>query len=241
MQMPVDRFFSLLNAENASIRALYTAEIVGPGQRNGLKFDEAWKRGEVLAGPLPALFLRETSSLLQRDVAGLNLFLGSDYPIVSANAFKGLQVEAFKKVRADGKAQFFQDPSTRLYTAMFPDVASAKPCVTCHNDHSKSPKKDWVLNDIMGATTWLYPRKSVPVQDVLSTLDALRRAAESTYAMYLEKVRRLPASEQPEIGAKWPREGHFLPDVETFSKAIANRNSAFTLGNLLKERGAVSP
>jgi hypothetical protein len=81
----------------------------------------------------------------------------------------------------------------------------------------------------------------VPVQDVLSTLDALRRAAESTYAMYLEKVRRLPASEQPEIGAKWPREGHFLPDVETFSKAIANRNSAFTLGNLLKERGAVSP
>jgi hypothetical protein len=241
VRVPVERFFSLLDTENASIRAMYTAEIVGPGQRNGLKFDEAWKRGEVLAGPLPALFLRETSSLLQRDVVGLNLFLGSDYPIVSANAFKGLQVEVFKKVRADGKAQFFQDPSTRLYTAMFPDVASAKPCVTCHNDHSKSPKKDWVLNDIMGATTWLYPRKSVPLEDVLSTLDALRRAAASTYATYLEKVRLLPASEQPEIGTKWPREGHFLPDVETFSKAIAARNSAFTLGNLLKERGAVSP
>jgi adenylate cyclase len=241
LNMPVERFFSLLDAENASIRTLYTAEIVGPGQRNGLKFDEAWKQGEVLAGPLPALFLRETSSMLQRDVEGVNLFLGSDYPIVTANAFKGLQVDYFKKVRAEGKPQFFQDPSTRLYTAMFPDVASAKPCVTCHNDHPQTPKKDWLLNDIMGATTWLYPRSSVPLEDVLSTLQALRKAAVSTYAMYLEKIQKLPASEQPEIGTRWPREGHFLPNIETFAKAVAARNSAHTLGQLMTERGVNRP
>ena len=153
--MPVEQFFRILAAENASIRAMYTAEIVGAGGKNGLKFSEEWKKREVNAGPLPALFLRETSTLLQRDVPNVNLFLGSDFPIVAANQFKGLQVDYFKKVRAEGKPQFFQDPSTRLYTGMFPDVASAKPCVGCHNDHSKTPKKDWVLNDIMGATTWL--------------------------------------------------------------------------------------
>ncbi|MCX7200608.1 MAG: DUF3365 domain-containing protein [Proteobacteria bacterium] len=235
VRMPVERFFSLLDAENASIRALYTAEIVGPGQRNGLKFDEDWKKSELRAGPLPALFLRETSTMLQRDVEGLNLFLGSDYPIVSANAFKGLQVDYFKKVRAEGKPQFFVDPSTRLYTAMFPDVASAMPCVTCHNDHSKTPKKDWALNDIMGATTWLYPRRALPLPDVLHTLEALRRGAVSTYAMYLEKVRTFPASEQPEIGTRWPRDGHFLPNIETFAAAVSARNSAATLALLLAE------
>lgn len=235
VRMPVERFFSLLDAENASIRALYTAEIVGPGQRNGLKFDEDWKKGELRAGPLPALFLRETSTLLQQDVEGLNLFLGSDYPIVSANIFKGLQVDYFKKVRAEGKPQFFQDPSTRLYTAMFPDVASAMPCVTCHNDHIKTPKRDWALNDIMGATTWLYPRREVSLPDVLHTLEALRRSAVSTYAMYLDKVRSFPALEQPEIGSRWPRDGHFLPNVETFAKAVSARNSAATLAVLLAE------
>jgi adenylate cyclase len=232
-RVTVEQFFSLLDAENASIRAMYTAEIVGPGQKNGLKFDENWKKREVDAGPLPALFLRETSSMLQRDVEGLNLFLGSDFPIVSANAFKGLQVDYFKKVREDGKPQFFQDPSTKLYTAMFPDVASAKPCVSCHNDHEKTPKKNWMLNDIMGATTWLYPRKTVPVQDVLQTLAALRRSAVRTYAMYLDKVKRLPAQEQPVIGSQWPKEGHFLPDVETFTRAIAARNSVRTLTMLI--------
>lgn len=232
-RIPVEQFFSMLDAENASIRAMYTAEIVGRGQKNGLKFDENWKKREVLAGPLPALFLRETSAMLQRDVEGINLFLGSDYPIVSANGFKGLQVEYFKKVRADGKAQFFQDPSTKLYTAMFPDVASAKPCVTCHNEHDKTPKKDWKLHDIMGATTWLYPRKSVPVEDVLQTIEALRRSAVSTYAMYLDKVKKLPDQVQPVIGKQWPKEGHYLPDIETFGKAIAARNSAGTLAGLL--------
>ena len=173
--------------------------------------------------------------MLQRDVEGLNLFLGSDYPIVSANAFKGLQADHFKKIRAEGKPQFFHDPSTRLYTAMFPDVASAMPCVTCHNDHSKTPKKDWALNDIMGATTWLYPRRAVSLPDVLNTLEALRRSAVSTYAMYLDKVRTFPALEQPEIGTRWPRDGHFLPNVETFAKALSARNSAATLAVLLAE------
>lgn len=232
--IPVERFLELLNDENASVRAMYTAEIVGPGQKNGLKFDEDWKKREVNAGPLPALFLRETSTMLQRDAPGVNLFLGSDYPIVVANQFKGLQDDYFKKMRSDGKPQFFKDPSTQLHTAMFPDLASAKPCVTCHNDHAKTPKKDWQLNDVMGATTWLFPRPTVATAEALQILAAFRQAAVSTYAMYLAKVRKFPETDQPEIGSRWPREGHFLPDVATFTKAIETRNSGRTLTVLLE-------
>ena len=236
--IPVAQFFKLLNDENASVRAMYTAEIVGAGQKNGLKFDEDWKKREVNAGPLPALFLRETSAMLQRDAPGVNLFLGSDYPIVVANQFKGLQEVHFKQLRSDGKPQFFLDPSTRLHTGMFPDLASAKPCVTCHNDHAKTPKKDWQLNDIMGATTWLFPRPTVAVQEALQILAAFRQAAVSTYALYLAKVGKFPEKDQPEIGTRWPREGNFLPDIATFAKAIEARNSARTLTALLEAQAS---
>lgn len=236
--IPVEQFFQILATENASVRAMYTADIVGAGQKNGLKFHEDWKKREVNAGPLPALFLRETSAMLQRDAPGLNLFLGSDYPIVSANAFKGLQVEYFKKLRERGEAQYFQDPSTKLYTAMFPDVASAKSCVTCHNEHANTPKKDWVLNDVMGATTWLYPRKTVPMPDAVQALQAYRRAVVATYAMYLEKVKKFPGRDQPKIGDQWPKNGNYLPDVASFTKAVEERNSALTLTALLNTQTA---
>lgn len=231
--VPVEQLFRLLAKENASIRALYTSEIVGPGLKQGLKFQEDWKKREVHAGPLPALFLRETSALLQRDVPGLNLFLGSDYPIVSANQFKGTQVEQFKIVRSTGNPQFFQDPSTKLYTAMFPDLASAKPCVVCHNEHDKTPKSDWALNDVMGATTWLYPRKTVPMLEVIRIIQAYRRSAMTTYEIYLDKVRQFPVDDQPVIGDKWPRDGRFIPNAATFAKTIDERNSPSTLNALL--------
>jgi adenylate cyclase len=48
-------------AENAVVRELYTKSIVEPGLKAGLKFNEKWRDPDVDAGPLPALFLRETA------------------------------------------------------------------------------------------------------------------------------------------------------------------------------------
>jgi adenylate cyclase len=240
-RVPVDQLFRLLAAENASIRALYTSEIVGAGSKQGLKFQEDWKQREVQAGPLPALFLRETSTLLQRDVPGLNLFLGSDYPIVAANRFQGLQVAQFAQLKADRQPRFFQDPATRLHTAMFPDIASAAPCVQCHNDHAQTPKRDWVLNDVMGATTWMFPRQAVALPEALQILATYRRAVAATYALYLDKVRTFPEAQRPAIGTRWPREGRYLPDVASFMQAAEARVAPATLATLLALPGPTAP
>ena len=54
-----------------------------------------WKDEDVQAGPLPALFLRETAARLEASPVPLGLFLGSDYPISPSNRFQGAQAEAF--------------------------------------------------------------------------------------------------------------------------------------------------
>ena len=230
--VPVETALALLDAENAAIRALYTREIVGEGTRRGLAFREDWKKEGVKAGPLPALMLRETSNRLQAGMPELGLFLGSDYPLVKENLFTGAQATHYQEVKKTLQPKFYYDAAQGRTTAMFPDRASAQACVTCHNEHPGTPKKDWVLNESMGATTWSYAGKQVSSETMLRMVALLRRSAVEAYGSYLQKVARFDPAERPEIGARWPREGFYLPDQETFRRAVESQNSAGTLNRL---------
>lgn len=238
--VPVETLFRMLDAENASIRGIYTAEIVGPGLKAGLKYDEAWKRKDVHAGPLPALLLRETANRLQQRVPELSLFLGSEFPIEPSNLFKGAQQTFFEKIAQDREPQFFLDRSTGRYTAMFADVAGAEPCVKCHNNHAKSPRKDWKLNDVMGATTWSFTRKQVSTDELVEILAAYRASALDAYDAYAKKSASFDPGKQPQLGEQWPKDGLFLPDSSTFRKRVEEKNSIATLNLLLQSRGARS-
>ena len=98
--IPVERMFELVASESAAVRTLYTTEIVGAGLTVGLAFDEKWRRPEVEAGPLPALFLRSMAQVLERSPVPLSLFLGSDLPVRAENRFSGVQATHFASVRA---------------------------------------------------------------------------------------------------------------------------------------------
>jgi adenylate cyclase len=235
--VPVDVMFRMLDAENASVRAIYTAEIVTPGLKNGLKYREDWKQKHVEAGPLPALVLRETANRLQQRVPELSLFLGSSFPIEASNAFTGAQSDYFAKIDQSGEPQFFRDASTGRHTAMFPGIASAEACVTCHNDHPKSPRKDWKLKDTMGATTWSFARDRVSTRELVEILAAYRASAIDTYAAYLKKTESFADAGRPQLGARWPREGRYLPDLDTFRHRVEERNSIATLNLLMQARG----
>jgi adenylate cyclase len=232
--VPVETLFRLLNAENASIRKLYTTDIVTPGLKNGLKYSEAWKDKDVHAGPLPALVLRETANRLQQRVPDLSLFLGSTFPIEASNAFKGAQLGYFDKIEKNREPQFFLDDSTGRYTAMFADIAGAPACVKCHNDHPKSPRKDWKLDDVMGATTWSYPHKQISTDELVEILGAYRAAALDTYSAYLKETESFTDEERPQLGARWPKDGLYLPDMETFGKSVEGLNSTASLNLLLQ-------
>ena len=230
----INDIFEQLALENDATRTLYTKAIVGAGKKQGLSFDERWAEQDVHAGPLPALFLRGISNDISETEVPLDLFLGSDFPIESSNKFKGIQAEKFAQMRSDKKSKFFFDEITGKHIAMFPDYASAMPCVTCHNEHERTSKSDWVLGDIMGATTWAYPEDSLSTDDALKLIAAYRRGVKNTYLQYLKKFDATEIKSKPEIGNKWPSQGNFLPDYETFSDSVQKLVSPAILSTVLK-------
>lgn len=225
--IPIETVLQLVATENDIARMLYTKDIVGAGEKAGLKFDEHWRDADIEAGPLPALFLREAANSLQGSGVPLGLFLGSDFPISPANNFQGVQTEKFEVIKETGEAQFFYAEDTQLYTAMFADYASAQPCVTCHNEHPDSPKIDWVLDDVMGATTWSYPKEYVTPEEMATILTAVRQGFQDAYTAYIEAAHEF--SDKPDIGENWPRDGFAVPDVDVFIGEFKQRASDKTV------------
>jgi len=230
--VPVEKLFRILAAENGTVRTLWTADIVGAGMKSGLRFDEKWREPDVAAGPLPALFLREAATALQKTRVPLGLFLGSDYPIAQSNLFSGVQAEQFRRVRATGEPAFFLAADIGRHTAMFPDLAVSAGCVTCHNEHVNSPKTDWKLNDMMGATTWTYPKAAVTLEEAMQIVAALRSGFASAYDGYLAKLATF--EQPPEIGERWPRDGYAVPTREIFMREFERRASPNTVDRFLR-------
>jgi hypothetical protein len=228
--IPVARMFAILKAENDAVRALWTKDVVGQGKQAGLKFDEHWRDAEVEAGPLPALFLRETAKSLEKNPTPLSLFLGSDYPINDANRFEGLQLQKFQALKQTQAPQFFYMADIQMQVAMFSDVAVGEGCVQCHNNHPQSPKHDWKLNDVMGATTWMYPAATVSLDELLRTLAALHQGFQDAYGAYIDKARKF--ANPPAIGERWPAEGYCLPTVDVFMREILKRTAPQSLSAL---------
>ena len=233
--IPVSIMFEMVAKENNKARKQWTKQIVVAGKKFGLKFGEEWRKEGVDQGPLPALFLREVATHLEKSPVPLSLFLGSDYPISSANKFKGRQAEAFQKMRdTKGEAQFFFSEDVMRYTAMFADYVVVEGCSTCHNEHPDTPKKDWVMNDIMGATTWAYPKEYVTRDELVEILAELRGAFGKTYVSFLEKTKTF--ANPPGIGDRWPSEGYFVPTSTVFFQCFEKSAAAHTLSFLLKKQ-----
>ncbi len=229
--IPMKQAFAVLAAENDEARRLWTQEIVGAGKKVGLSFDENWEMKEVEAGPLPALFLKETALQMGRMSTDLTFFLGSDAPIKESNRFEGQQALEFAEIRATGEPQFFEDAEHQDQVAMFPDVASAAACVSCHNEHVDSPRDDWTLHEVMGATTWTYPAKAVSLEGLLQLTEIYRASTRGAY----ERSRKKAASfeDPPVIGDQWPRDGErVLPSADAFMEAVDRAVSSATVMTL---------
>ncbi|GAA4884731.1 hypothetical protein GCM10023311_04010 [Flaviramulus aquimarinus] len=229
----VEEVLEMVAAENDITRTLYTKAIVGKGKAQGMKFDEDWRKDDVEAGPLPALFLRGVATSIQKGPVPLGLYLGSDFPINAANKFVGKQADLFEEIKKDQEPKFFYDEEQKLHTAMFADLASAGACVTCHNDHKQTSKSDWKLGDVMGATTWQYPKDSLSYKETVAVLNSYAKGTVDIYVEYLNEIEAFENSEKPEIGEKWPAEGKYLPTAEVFLDSVKKLTSYKTMKHLV--------
>lgn len=141
-------------------RAIYSEVIVERlGFAISLKATERWRVEKTL--PLPAQFLLLSSQVSEKKNVGMTYRLMSLWPINPRNSPKddkerlGLE----KVVESPDKPyRLTLSTGTGLYhKSIYPDIAVTKACVTCHNQHPKSPKRDFALNDVMGGIVMTFP------------------------------------------------------------------------------------
>lgn len=232
----VEDAFGIIAELNNATRTFYTKEIVEKGKPVGLNFHEDWENNTIDAGPLPALFLRSTASFIEKSRVPLGLYLGSDFPIEETNLFKGIQAQQFKKIKKNNKPIFFYDGDTERYVGMFPDFATTQACIVCHNKHKNSPKKNWKLNDVMGATTWLYPSDSLSTEELIDIISIYQKGVNYSFDKYLNKVKGFKNTQKPHIGDSWPISGYNLPSSKVLNDTVLVLTSQKLLKGLLKVR-----
>ncbi len=143
-----------------SDRKVYSEVIVNRLQEKNIVFaSENWWEDNALL--LPAQFLLNASDLILNKDIDLDFKLISSWPINKhngpANEFErnGLKyvirhpTRPFHDHRTVGGKTYFQ--------AVYPDFAITQACVSCHNKHPKSPKRDFKLNDVMGGIVMTFP------------------------------------------------------------------------------------
>ena len=135
-------------------RTVYTRNIVNRLhiEEKIIEADEHWKDEKAL--PLPSQMLRMGSELVAEKDIGVSYALLSLWPINKQNGAKTQAEKTGLRYIADhpGKNYYTEEDlgGTSYFTAVYPDKAVAEACVSCHNHHKDTPKRDFKLDDVMG-------------------------------------------------------------------------------------------
>lgn len=153
-----------IHAVLESDRTVYTKNVVNRLQNDEkvIRASEHWKDDKAL--PLPAQMFRMGAEMVQQKNAGFSYALLSLWPVNKQNAPKtdaekqGLQ----HVVDHAGEGYYTEETlgGTRYFTAVYPDVAVAPACVTCHNEHKDSPRRDFAIGSVMGGVVIRIPLAS---------------------------------------------------------------------------------
>jgi len=156
-QVMSDALHSVMVAD----RTVYTKKVVNRLVKDEkvIKASEQWKDDKAL--PLPAQMFRFGSEIVADSDANFSYSLLSLWPINKQNSAK---TEAEKT----GLQYIFDNPGknyyteetlggTKYFTGVYPDVAVAPVCVSCHNDHKDTPKSDFKIGDVMGGVVIRIP------------------------------------------------------------------------------------
>lgn len=154
INIPIESVADYIHAVISADREVYTRHAVERMQIKGVvATSEKWEERNTL--PLPAQFLLESGRSLDKRNLGMQYRLISFWPInkrnVAANALESIGLGAvvtnpdrpYKGVTKVG--------DTRYFEAIYADLAVTPACAGCHNNHPDSPKRDFKLNDVMGA------------------------------------------------------------------------------------------
>ena len=152
-----------------SDRTVYTRTIVNRLVKKDkvIKASEHFEDDKALA--LPAQMFRFGSELAAKRSADLpdvnfSYSLESLWPVNKQNAPETPVEKAGLKYIAEHKGENYYAEEKlggkNYFTAIYPDVGVAPVCVSCHNTHKDSPRRDFKLGDVMGGVVIRIPLDS---------------------------------------------------------------------------------
>lgn len=136
-----------LHAVIAADREVYARHLEQLGAANPVA-------GQKEGSKVPAHLLRQAAETIQSKGAEFHYVLRSLWPVNPKNAPETeTERKGLKAVLDNPDQNFYSEESLggRLYfTAVYADKAVTESCVTCHNQNSRSPKRDLKQGDVMG-------------------------------------------------------------------------------------------
>jgi hypothetical protein len=152
-----------LHAVMESDRTVYTRVIVNrlQNEEKVIKASEHWKDEKALV--LPAQMFRYGSEMVAEKKMGFSYSLLSLWPINKQNAAKTpVEKKGLDAVAKDASKPYYEEETlgkVKYFTAVYADRAISPACVSCHNDHKDTPKKDFKLGQTMGGVVIRIPMK----------------------------------------------------------------------------------
>jgi len=138
-----------------SIRDYYGNRVVGRVLANGEKTHVLPNYADVPGAiPIPATLSLELGDLINRNNGNTQFRFFSDYPFKNRppHAFDDFERKALDRLRQNPHSRVYEvsgsifDRRVRLATPIIMGAA----CVSCHNTHPDSPKRDWQVGDVRG-------------------------------------------------------------------------------------------
>ena len=130
-----------------AFRAVYSQQVLGQASKAGVKPNEEWKKDDH-AVMLPAQFLKAAGAELkdfELSLIGLTPIYKENLPKTKA------EEEALKKLASNPATGILTFEDGAQFKGIAADLAIADSCVSCHNAHPTSAKKDFKKGDLMGA------------------------------------------------------------------------------------------
>jgi hypothetical protein len=152
--VPHQQVADMLHAVMAADRTVYTVRVVNRLQNveKVITADEHFMDKKAL--PLPAQMFRFGAEKAAETAKNFSYSLLSLWPVNRQNAPRTAAEKKGLQHVADNKGQnFYTEESLggkKYFTAVYADPAVSPACVSCHNGHQESPRKDFKLNDVMG-------------------------------------------------------------------------------------------
>jgi hypothetical protein len=154
INLPIERVADYIHAVIEADRDVYTRHVVERMQAKGVVVaSENWVEMNTL--PLPAQFLLESGRQNSKKGLGMQYRLISLWPInkrnIATNALESIGLGTILSQPDRPYTGITRVAEKRYFEAVYADLAITQACIGCHNTHPDSPKRDFKLNDVMGA------------------------------------------------------------------------------------------